>query len=113
MKLNLHILALGYLEDGPSYFMEIIKSKDKDKEEQNNEPPVSNSEKEKKKKKILQKKNRDAWVAACLLANCFSALSIPLVPGLTAPPVSGLFALSLPSLSTLPLLGSFGFSAPL
>ena len=30
LKLNLHILAPGYLEDGPSRFTEIIEDKDED-----------------------------------------------------------------------------------
>ena len=50
LKLNLHILALSYLKDGLSYFMEVIKDEDENKQEQDNKPQVSNSEKEKKKK---------------------------------------------------------------
>lgn len=59
LKLNLYILALGYLENRLSYFMEIIKNKNEDKKEQNNELQISYFKKEKKKIKTLQKEKKD------------------------------------------------------
>ena len=53
LKLNLHISALGYLEDGTSRFTKVIEDEDKDKKKQDDEPEVSNSKEEKRKKKTL------------------------------------------------------------
>ena len=47
LRLNLHILALGYLEKEVSHFIE-LSTKDKDKEEDDQlEPQISNLKKEK------------------------------------------------------------------
>lgn len=48
LKLNFHILALGYLEEKPSYFTEVATNI---KEELPELPQVSDSEKEKNRKK--------------------------------------------------------------
>ena len=49
LRLNLHILALGYLEEGASHFTK-LPTKDKGEEEDDQtEPQVSNLEEEKNK----------------------------------------------------------------
>lgn len=68
LRLDLHISAPGYLEEGGSRFTEVATEDDDEENEDAEEPEVSDSEAEKKKQRTLRKEKRDARAAARLAA---------------------------------------------
>ena len=124
LRLNLYILALRYLKEGASCFIELPT---KDEGEEKNDPAksqVSNLEKEKNKQKTIRKEKKESRITTRLATFCPFAYKSPkpkslgsLDSSIFAPPLSGLSALSalcalsaLSALSTLSAL--FAPSAP-
>ncbi len=120
LRLKLHILPLGYLEEGTYYFIklptEVVENKD------NLELQVSDLEEEKIKQKMLWEEKKESWVAACLATFCpsargspksefFAAVLDPSGSSISAPPPPP-FALSAPSGFSAPLLSPSAPSAP-
>ena len=76
--LNFYILALGYLVEEATRFIELpTKDEEEKKIENNQEPHVSDSEKKKKKQKMLQKEKMENRVVAHLTTLCHSVCGSP------------------------------------
>ena len=112
LRLNIYILATGYLEERAPHFTEVTGNDEETNEDGGEVETVSNSEK-KTKKKALRKEKRDAQ--ALLLAVARLSASTVLVPGLSAPPsatTSGV-SMPMPRSSTLSsVLSVSGLSVP-
>ena len=120
LRLSLHILGSGYLEDGVSRCIEVIT--EDEVQEIIREPEVTDSKKKKKRQMTLRKKKRDTRAAVCLSASRFHGPSSTVVSGFSAlstfarsdeslGPVSGLSASSDSNFAVLILAGFYDPSA--
>ena len=101
LRLDMHISANGYLEEGAPRFNEV--TGDKEMIEDGGEAEtVSDSEEENKKKRALRKEMRDARALSLIAARPYSSGSAVSVPG-SAPPFASAsaFTLSVPGSSAL------------
>lgn len=114
-RLDLHILGLGYLQEGVSRFMEVIT--EDEVQEIAKKPEVFDSKEEKKRQMTLWKEKKDTKAAACLstgrlrrssAARPVSGLSIPSAFALSG---SAEFVMLVPCSSTLPASVRFAGSA--
>lgn len=99
LRLNMPILATGYLEKGVFCFTKVTEDNKKTNKNNKKAETISNSEEE-IKKRVLHKEKKDAQ--ALLLAAAYLYLSSVLMPGLSTPLFVSAFAVSLPVLGSTP-----------